>query len=563
MRRALLAAGAALLLLLLTAPAAAAQEPRVSEQVVDVPGAALDTTLYLPATTPAPAVLLAHGFGGSKASVDADARDLAARGYVVLAWSARGFGASTGLIGLNAPDAEVADARALVDLLAQRPEVVLDAPGDPRVGATGASYGGALALLLAGYDDRVDAIAPVITWNDLGQALFPQAAGTVPLDTPARGAAGADGVFKRGWAGVFFSAGLDPGTGTCGRFTPEVCAAYTEAATTGRFSAATAALLERSSPRTVTDRITAPTLLVQGEQDTLFGLDQADANARQLAARGTPVAVRWYAGGHDGGAPGPEVRDAVGEWFDAHLAGAAAPPAAEFPYAVESGIRAGSSTPTGRTVVAAGYPGLPGAAPLTTRDLALSPAPALPPGALGGAGAGTGTDATGTDPTGSGAAGAGAAGAGAAGAGAAGAGSAGAGAPVGAGPDGAGGVPAGPQVVLRPAGGNPAAITSLPGVGGALGSVGGRLTAATAELPGQSARFATEPLDAPLLVTGAPRVRVSVSGVPGQPGGEAVLFGRLFEVTPDGTRTLLGSAVAPFRTAVPATVDVTLPGVVA
>ncbi len=33
----------------------------------------LDTTLYLPATTPAPAILLAHGFGGSKA-------DLAKRG---------------------------------------------------------------------------------------------------------------------------------------------------------------------------------------------------------------------------------------------------------------------------------------------------------------------------------------------------------------------------------------------------------------------------------------------------------------------------------------------------
>ena len=44
----------------------------------------LDTTLYLPATTPAPAVLVAHGFGGTKASVDADARALVDRGFVVL-----------------------------------------------------------------------------------------------------------------------------------------------------------------------------------------------------------------------------------------------------------------------------------------------------------------------------------------------------------------------------------------------------------------------------------------------------------------------------------------------
>ena len=62
-----------------------------------------DTSLYLPATTPAPAVLVAHGFGGTKASVDADARDLAARGFVVLTWTARGFGASGGQIAARRP----------------------------------------------------------------------------------------------------------------------------------------------------------------------------------------------------------------------------------------------------------------------------------------------------------------------------------------------------------------------------------------------------------------------------------------------------------------------------
>ena len=227
----------------LATPAAAAEPARVEEQRLDGAGVALDTSLYLPATTPAPAVLVAHGFGGTKASVDADARDLAARGFVVLTWTARGFGASGGQIALDAPDAEVADARKLVDWLATRPEVLQDGPGDPRVGVTGGSYGGALSLMLAGYDQRVDAIAPVITWNDLAQALFPNAATAEPLpaDTPARGAFAPNGVFKRGWAGVFFASGRSaqppPGTVlTCGRFTPAVCAAYTEAATTGRIS---------------------------------------------------------------------------------------------------------------------------------------------------------------------------------------------------------------------------------------------------------------------------------------------------------------------------------------
>ena len=221
MRRALLAVATALgVLALLPVPAQAATSPQVSVQRITVPGGPgvdgtveLDTTLYLPATTPAPAVLVAHGFGGSKDSVDGDARELAGRGFVVLTWSARGFGTSGGQIGLDSPDYEVADAQRLVDWLAARPEVQLDGPGDPRVGVTGGSYGGALSLLLAGYDRRIDAIAPVITWNDLSQALFPNAASSAapPVDSPARGSFAPDGVFKRGWAGMFFSAGLGPG----------------------------------------------------------------------------------------------------------------------------------------------------------------------------------------------------------------------------------------------------------------------------------------------------------------------------------------------------------------
>jgi ABC-2 type transport system ATP-binding protein len=500
---ALVLAVAAALLLTGAAPA----DVRVTEErVTTSDGVQLDTSLYLPAVTPAPAVLVAHGFGGSKASVDADARALAARGFVVLSWSARGFGASTGRIALDAPDAEVADARALVDRLATLPDVQQDGPGDPRVGVTGASYGGALALMLAGYDPRVDALAPLITWNDLGQALFPNAATAAPppADTPAHGVAAPDGVFKSGWAGMLFSAGRDDqarGTAPnpCGRFTPEICAAYTEAATTGRIAPATAELLRRSSPVSVAGRITAPTLLVQGEQDTLFGLDQADATARQIAAGG-PVKVEWFAGGHDGAAPGDAVRDGIADWFDFHLAGRGDDPGTGFSYVVQSGVRAGANTPTSRTLTVPGYPGLPGAAPLAATPIPLD------------------GDA---------------------------------------------------QQVVHPAGGQPAAITSLPGLGGALGSLAGRLSAAGSEPPGQSATFHTAPLPASLQVAGVPRVQVSVSRVPGEAApAEAVLFARITELSPDGRRVLLGGAVAPMRVPVPAdgtptTVTVALPGVVA
>jgi len=84
---------------------------------VDAP-VQLDATMYLPAQTPAPAVIMAHGFGGSKQSVAADAQQMARDGFVVLAYSARGFGKSTGQIALDSLDYEVPDARAIVAWLA-------------------------------------------------------------------------------------------------------------------------------------------------------------------------------------------------------------------------------------------------------------------------------------------------------------------------------------------------------------------------------------------------------------------------------------------------------------
>ncbi|WP_174531387.1 alpha/beta hydrolase, partial [Micromonospora maritima] len=170
----------------------------------------LDTTLYLPGDASdrnrVPAVLLAHGFGGTKESVRSDAEDLVARGYAVLTWTARGFGRSGGQIHLDNPDYEVRDAQRLLDRLAARPEVRLDASGDPRVGVVGGSYGGGLALLLAAQDQRVDAIVPMITWNDLSRAFLPESTGREPTD----------GVFKKGWAGIFFGGGGNAGSGPAG-----------------------------------------------------------------------------------------------------------------------------------------------------------------------------------------------------------------------------------------------------------------------------------------------------------------------------------------------------------
>ncbi len=312
----------------------------------------LDTTLYLPASTPAPAILLAHGFGGSKTDLDAQASSLARHGYVVLAYSARGFGKSGGLVHLDAPSYEVTDAERLVDYLATLPAVRTDGPGDPRVGVAGSSYGGGLALLLAGTDKRIDAVAADITWNDLQHALFPNAAGDGP------------GVFKKLWAGYLFQAayGTLPLGSACGRFAPALCAAYQHSAQTGQPDAATSALLHASSPATLLDKITAPTLLTQGEQDSLFPLGEAEANAKGIAAHGTTVKVAWRSGGHDGDSNADQLSALRRQWFDAHLRSTASASTAFELAQRGAALSAASGRRITQTVrVDSGYPGIDGA----------------------------------------------------------------------------------------------------------------------------------------------------------------------------------------------------------
>jgi ABC-2 type transport system ATP-binding protein len=261
-------------------------------------GVRIDTSYFTTASGGRrPAVLLAHGFGGSKDDVRQQAQNLAEDGYAVLTWSARGFGRSTGKVGLNDPKGEVADVSKLIDWLAKQPQVELDKTGDPRVGVAGASYGGAIALLAAGYDHRVDAIAPAITYWNLADALFP------------------NGVFKKLWAGVFVNSG-----GGCRKFEAQLCRMYERVAESGTPDAQARALLEERSPSAVGDRIKVPTLLVQGQTDSLFPLSQADAAAKAIRAGGAPVDVDWIAGGHDGGdLETSRIQGRVGAWFDRYL----------------------------------------------------------------------------------------------------------------------------------------------------------------------------------------------------------------------------------------------------
>ncbi|MFI7539395.1 alpha/beta fold hydrolase [Streptosporangium sp. NPDC049376] len=461
--------------------------PRDDQQVT------LDATFFPPAGGGrAPAVLLAHGFGGSKESVREAAVRLAGEGYAVLTWSARGFGRSTGQIALNSPDYEVKDVRQLLDWLARRPEVSLDAAGDPKVGVAGGSYGGAIALMAAAYDNRIDAIVPQITWHDLADALFPEAGGRGPLN----------GVFKRMWAGLFFSrGGTSPAPGPlrgatptgeappasaqevrCGRFLPELCDVYQRIAETGRATPEAIETLRRSSPVSVPGRIKVPTLLLQGTRDSLFPLGQADANARAVAATGAPVAVAWFDGGHDGGDGEADwIHERTTAWFARYLKGDAGQATVPFTVTRDGGRDPGTRRPVQLHATAPAYPGLYGA---TTTQVALT-GPAQP--------------------------------------------------------------------VANPPGGSPSSISSVPGFGGLGGSPGVSLST---EMAGQSAHFDSAPLTAPLQVTGSSTVRVRVraegtGGTGGKVSEEGVtLFAKLYDAGPGGQAPILPDGlVAPVRVA--------------
>lgn len=312
----------------------------------------VDADLYRPegvdAAHPAPAVLATNGFGGSKTdgTTDAIGRAVASRGYVALVYSGLGFGRTGCLISLDDPRIDGQAATRLVDFLAggrtaddgtRADFVTQDGTGDPRVGMIGGSYGGAVQLATASVDPRLDALVPLITWNDLAYSLAPNGADRT---TP--------GVFKWQWANGFYLMGegqpllvpsLDPSrinSLNCLHFVTDACDTV-RLLNSGTYpDAETRKVLDfaRSvSPVSYLDRVKAPTLIVQGQADSLFNLNEARATYDRLAARGVETRMIWQSWGHSGGQKPGELDLGQGDletsyvgrrilgWFDRHLRG--------------------------------------------------------------------------------------------------------------------------------------------------------------------------------------------------------------------------------------------------
>ncbi len=326
--------------------------------------------LYKPTTAtaahPAPAILTTNGFGGSKDDQKGFAELAAKRGYVVLSYSGLGFGGSGCKITLDDRDYDGKAGSQLVTFLGggkaatdgtKVDYVQKDATGsdgkhhdfDPRVGMLGGSYGGQIQFAVAGIDPRVDTIIPIITWNDLSYSLAPNNTSFdhgVTYATP--------GIEKFEWTSLFFGlgiadgfqgAGADPSRNVgCPNFDDRACGSKAQMDLTGAPNDATLLFSRHASVESFVGDIRIPTLLAQGQSDTLFNLQESVATYRSLKAAGVPVKLMWQSWGHSGGDstqtgefglkdPGAnyQTREFL-QWFDHYLGGAKPAPKLDFTY---------------------------------------------------------------------------------------------------------------------------------------------------------------------------------------------------------------------------------------
>jgi predicted acyl esterase len=130
-------------------------------------GVTLNGNVFVPdGEGPFPALIFPASWGMDEYEYIVQARSFALEGYVVLAYTARGWGESTGMIG-------VASREDMVDLSAVIDHLFRNFPVDQsRLGLAGISYGGGLSLLGTGYDSRVKTAMIMSGWADLLACLY-------------------------------------------------------------------------------------------------------------------------------------------------------------------------------------------------------------------------------------------------------------------------------------------------------------------------------------------------------------------------------------------------------
>lgn len=223
-------------------------------------------------------------------------------GYNVVTWDSRGEHDSGGILQLDNPFFEGRDVSALIDYVAKQPGTQLDGANDPRMGMVGPSYGGGIQWVTAGTDNRVDAIVPTISWNSLNSSLYP------------------NGAFKTSYAALLLLSLVTSGA----NINSQLYSGIFTGALLGVLTPEQQAILASSGPTALVNKVTAPTLIIQGTVDVLFPLQQAIDNATILDANGVPVKMVWFCGGHGNcetppGDSAEMVQTATLSWLDTYV----------------------------------------------------------------------------------------------------------------------------------------------------------------------------------------------------------------------------------------------------
>lgn len=309
------------------APAARAAEgdPRIRRgYITSFDATKIVYNLFVPAGAdadhPVPIIFQTHGWGGTgQSTYSGFVKRMVDAGYAVITWDQRGFGQSGGEAWVDDPGHEALDVSALIDFVAKRSDIEKTAPNDPVMGMRGGSYAGGIQLVSAAFDRRVDAIVPDVTWNDLRYSLFP--GGVVKL--------GWDELLYAGGLATAASGGLNP-AGTAGIETGAYAPFIHRSEVLGTvFGTPDAETLDTFAGRSVAGYgfghpVGVPTMITQGIPDTLFNVNEAQANFEHVRATGAPVKLVAYCGGH-AGCPyvdaGGHVGDLTMAWFDRYVKG--------------------------------------------------------------------------------------------------------------------------------------------------------------------------------------------------------------------------------------------------
>lgn len=279
-----------------------------------------------------PLIIHSHSWGGSRISSDelrtitpmtaAQKGDFASQvesqlvalreaGYAIISFDQRGFGrggddgdegSDGGSHGMS-PDFEIEDAKAVVNWAAANLNLIEDAPGDPRVGLMGNSYGGAFQPMLAAEDPRIDAIVPSITWFNLSDSFAP------------------NGVLKKAWLIAICTKVVDEDGAQLSLEMELACtqvrlansreledAPITESLFFDNSLASYAADPDFQMPR-------VDALILQGVRDTLFPLNEGRNMFDVLSTGGGDVRLLAHESGHEGIRSGAGSQPPLGQGY--------------------------------------------------------------------------------------------------------------------------------------------------------------------------------------------------------------------------------------------------------